>query len=94
MNRFYEDVLEQIEDAADRAVLARWRSTCPKMPELELEEWWRLIVKAEPTRAAARDRIDEYLDMHDRAAANGGRIFDDYGNVLEDDASEGGSARQ
>ena len=84
MSDFYDEMFERLEEAADRAVLARWRAACPEITDRDVEGMWLHLVKKEG-RAAARKVLEGWLDMHDWSRSHGGRgLFDARGEVIED----------
>ena len=84
-SHFYDEMYERMEDAADRAVFIRWRTTCPRMTDEFKDAFWLALI-AKCGHAGARTRLGEFLDVHDRAVAAGGPgLFDATGDVPDRD---------
>ena len=70
MSDFYDEMFERLEEAKDRAVLARWRTICPLMPEKERMEMWLALVK-QTNRVEARTELTRWFDIHDSCVSLG-----------------------
>ena len=82
-DRFYDEQIEKLEDAADREVQARWRAACPKMSDSDLQLAWygRVMLLG---RVEARRRLADELDLHELVKAQGGAgMGNEYGEVIE-----------
>jgi hypothetical protein len=84
---FYDEMWERMEEAKDRAVLARYRTTCPRMAEKDLMGEWLELVK-QRGREGARQQMTVFLDLHEQLIAQGLVGFLDVDGMTLDNAGE------